>query len=234
MRKPDPETGTSSGTGTATKKRLSVSTKPLLATAEDSEARSSLEFPKEQPATKTPKKRPTSSSANYPTPAPAAFLSDGPEPRTSFETGPVVPPRPHSQPQEIKSRPASDSPPLQLPRPNSRPSSSSSTSFRPISSSHAYVTVTPSAPNGLGATTVKRKKSRAAYVDPDDFDDESDGAQADAEFGGGTKTGWVNLDGRRKSTVHGGSGATIPGSSNSRGTERKMEGDDGRRHSMAV
>lgn len=225
MRKPDPEPGASSGT--TTKKRLSASTKSIVARAEDSEDHFSREAPEEQAVSNIPKKRPSSSVHHEP--SPAVLPSDEPEPRTSSETGPIAPPKPQSQPQEIKSRPSSDSPPLHLPRPSSRPSSSSLTSFRPISSSHAYVTVTPAASNGHGpmaATTVKRKKSRPVYVDPDDFD-ESDGAQADAEFGG-IQTGWVNMEGRRKSAIHG--SGTVPG----RNPERRMDGDDGRRHSMAV
>jgi hypothetical protein len=76
---------------------------------------------------------------------------------------------------------------------------------------------------------VKRKKSRP-YIDPDDLD-ESDGAQADAEFGGtGLINGWVNIDGRRKSVVHG----HTSGGSRMRNGEMRLDGDGGRRHSMAV
>jgi len=165
------------------------------------------------------------------------LLIDDPEPRSSFEAVPAPPSWNHSQPQEINSRPASVSPPphpyLQAqaypPRPASRPSSSStstSTSFRPISSSHAYVTITPGPNLSSAATTVKRKKSRP-YVDPDDYGD-SDGTQADAEFGGtGLTNGWVNVDGRRKSVLRANGGAGIS-------RERKLDGDEGRRHSMAV
>lgn len=70
------------------------------------------------------------------------------------------------------------------------------------------------APSGA---TVKRKKSRV-YVPPDD-DEESEGTQADAEFGG--LGSWVNVDGRRRS-IQAGSGS------------RRLESDDARRHSMAV
>lgn len=67
---------------------------------------------------------------------------------------------------------------------------------------------------------VKRKKSRAYVLQEDG--EESEGAQADAEFGGlRGGSGWVNLDGRRRS-VHGSSSL------------RRIEGDDTRRHSMAV
>ncbi|OCH86176.1 hypothetical protein OBBRIDRAFT_797436 [Obba rivulosa] len=66
--------------------------------------------------------------------------------------------------------------------------------------------------------TVKRKKSRPYVFDDDD---ESEGVQADAEVGAGRSSGWVNIDGRRRS-VHSGSSL------------RRLEGDDSRRHSMAV
>ncbi|KAH7911108.1 hypothetical protein BJ138DRAFT_1172733 [Hygrophoropsis aurantiaca] len=71
-----------------------------------------------------------------------------------------------------------------------------------------------------GTIAVKRKKSRP-YVHADD-EDESEGTQADAEYGG-----WVNLDGRRRSTQH---------NTNTNGTSsrRLIEADDGRRHSLAV
>lgn len=82
----------------------------------------------------------------------------------------------------------------------------------------------PDEPQPPGAT-VKRKKSRA-YVLPEDGE-ESEGTQADAEYGGsrvsgGTSAGWVNTEGRRRSVQ-------------TTGNRLKMlEGDDGRRHSMAV
>ncbi|KAH7924075.1 hypothetical protein BV22DRAFT_1035586 [Leucogyrophana mollusca] len=70
-------------------------------------------------------------------------------------------------------------------------------------------------------TTVKRKKSRP-YVHADD-EDESEGTQADAEYG--VLNGWVNLDGRRRSTQLGANGTS---------SRRAIEADDGRRHSLAV
>lgn len=206
MRKPEPDPGTSTGT----RKRLSVSAKPLSQPPSDPTSRSSSE------AAPPMKKRSLASTNSQAQTMPA----DSPEPRSSFETGPVPPKRNRSQPQEIKSRPAPDSPPLQPPRPPSRPASS----FRPISSSHAYVTTTPTTSSSSATTTVKRKKSRP-YIDPDDFDD-SDGTQADAEYGGLTN-GWVNVEGRRKSILHGHGGTGSP-------REIKLDGDDGRRHSMAV
>ncbi|KAI0738088.1 hypothetical protein C8Q80DRAFT_1210103 [Daedaleopsis nitida] len=66
--------------------------------------------------------------------------------------------------------------------------------------------------------SMKRKKSRA-YVPPDD-EDESEGTQADAEFGGLRTGTWANVESRRRS-VHVSS-------------TRRIEGDDLRRHSMAV
>jgi len=65
-------------------------------------------------------------------------------------------------------------------------------------------------------TVVKRKKSRP-YVEVDD--DESEGAQADAEYG--NINGWVNVEGRRRSVQHS-------------AIRRAPETDDGRRHSLAV
>jgi hypothetical protein len=193
----------------------------------------------ENVSARSKKRSSVSANAQPPPPLPA----DDPEPRSSSEIVAAPPSRNHNQPQEIKSRPAL--PPsqhlypqvqIQPPRSTSGPSSSSSTStytstsFRPISSSHTYVT-TP-APNSSATTTIKRKKSRP-YVDPDDLED-SDGTQADAEFGGtGLTNGWVNVDGRRKSVLHGHSGA---GNSRERerNGERRLEGEEVRRHSMAV
>ncbi|KAG6816730.1 hypothetical protein H0H87_003427 [Tephrocybe sp. NHM501043] len=68
--------------------------------------------------------------------------------------------------------------------------------------------------------SMKRKKSRPVLDD-----DESDGAQADAEFGLGGMNTWVNVDARRRAA--GGSGSN--GSKRSTGTL-----DDPRRHSMAI
>lgn len=217
MRKPDSEAGTSAAPGS--KKRLSVSTKPQSQPElpiEEPTPRSSLES-----APPPPKKRSSVSVKSQP----QVLHSDDPEPRPSFEAVPAPPSRKHVQLQEIKSRPESPPPP---PRPSFRPSSS--TLFRPISSSHAYVTITPTYPatTSTAATTVKRKKSRP-YIDPDDFE-ESDGAQADAEFGyggSGMSSGWINVDGRRKSIAHGhGSAAN--------GSSKKMDGDEARRQSLAV
>jgi len=169
---------------------------------------------------------------------PLSLHADEPEQRSSFEAVPA-PPIKNPQPQEIKSRPDSASPSpypysqvqAYPPRPASRPASSTS-SFRPISSSHAYVVTTPATSSSSASTAIKRKKSRP-YVDPDDYED-SDGTQADAEFGGsGLTNGWVNIDGRRKSVLNGNGGA---GSSKERerNGERKVNGGEGRRHSMAV
>ncbi|EJF58035.1 hypothetical protein DICSQDRAFT_91447 [Dichomitus squalens LYAD-421 SS1] len=68
------------------------------------------------------------------------------------------------------------------------------------------------------AGTTRRKKSRA-YALPED-EDESEGTQADAEFGGLRTGNWGSVDARRRS-VHASSA-------------RRVEGDDIRRHSMAV
>ncbi|KAF8548485.1 hypothetical protein OG21DRAFT_1471151 [Imleria badia] len=89
-------------------------------------------------------------------------------------------------------------------------------------------TVTASGSLTSGGSSVKRKKSRPFI--PIDDDDESDGTQADAEYGhgDGTANGWVNTDGRRRSAQ--GSG-TARGSGSLR---RVLEADDARRNSLAV
>ncbi|EMD34268.1 hypothetical protein CERSUDRAFT_125461 [Gelatoporia subvermispora B] len=71
------------------------------------------------------------------------------------------------------------------------------------------------------SSTVRRKKSRPYVYDDDD---ESEGTQADAEAGAlrsGRSDGWVNIDGRRRSVQ---SGSSL----------RRLEGENSRRHSMAV
>ena len=102
-----------------------------------------------------------------------------------------------------------------------RMSTSSIDGIRSRASTDAPSTVDDEPPQpqttALSGATVRRKKSRV-YVPPDD-DDESEGAQADAEFGG--LGSWVNVDGRRRS-IQAGSGS------------RRLENDDARRHSMAV
>ncbi|KAG6375863.1 hypothetical protein JVT61DRAFT_2726 [Boletus reticuloceps] len=65
-------------------------------------------------------------------------------------------------------------------------------------------TATASTSLTSASSSVKRKKSRPFM--PIDDDDESDGTQADAEHGNSTVNGWVNTDGRRRST-NGGTGA---------------------------
>ena len=75
-------------------------------------------------------------------------------------------------------------------------------------------------PGIASATGVKRKKSRVYAPE----DDESDGTQADAETAAirlSGANGWANVDGRRRS-VHTGSSV------------RRPDGDEGRRHSIAV
>ena len=70
------------------------------------------------------------------------------------------------------------------------------------------------------AAGVKRKKSRVYMPE----DDESEGTQGDAETAGMRLSGaggWMNVDGRRRS---GYTGSNV----------RRPDGDEGRRHSMAV
>jgi len=110
-----------------------------------------------------------------------------------------------------------------IPLPPSRPTSSASmSSFVPAPTSRASA-------SSSSATSVKRKKSRP-YLIPDD--DESDGTQADAEYGGGRLglSGWVNIEGRRRS-VQSGAMRKGGGAVNVVG---RVEGDDERRHSMAI
>ncbi|KAI0668297.1 hypothetical protein C8Q78DRAFT_980237 [Trametes maxima] len=87
----------------------------------------------------------------------------------------------------------------------------------PISSRSSSSNSADADAEGPTTGTVRRKKSRV-YVPPDD--DESEGAQADAEYGGLRAGSWANVDARRRS-VHA-------------STSRRVEGDDVRRHSMAV
>lgn len=228
MRKPDSEPSS-----IGTKKRSSMSAKSQSQSqslaVEDCGSQPLVE---NASAARSKKRSSVSANAQPPPPLPA----DDPELRSSSEIVAAPPSRNHIQPQEIKSRPALPPsqhlyPQVQIhPRSISGPSTSTSTSFRPISSSHTYVT-TP-APNSSATTTIKRKKSRP-YVDPDDLED-SDGAQADAEFGGtGLTNGWVNVDGRRKSVLHG-HGGSGNSRERERNGERKLEGEEVRRHSMAV
>lgn len=91
----------------------------------------------------------------------------------------------------------------------------------PEATDTAQALLTANADGTAPTATIKRKKSRA-YVVPEDGE-ESEGTQADAEYGGSIKngSGWVNLEGRRRSVI---SSSSI----------RRIEGDDARRHSMAV
>ncbi|KAI0806675.1 hypothetical protein C8Q74DRAFT_1223665 [Fomes fomentarius] len=73
-------------------------------------------------------------------------------------------------------------------------------------------------PDSVPSGMTRRRKSRS-YTPPDD-EDESEGTQADAEFGSLHTGTWSSGEGRRRS-VHASS-------------TRRIEGDDLRRHSMAV
>ncbi|KAG1900082.1 uncharacterized protein F5891DRAFT_1035981 [Suillus fuscotomentosus] len=97
-------------------------------------------------------------------------------------------------------------------RPSSEGSSQSKTSI-PVARSSSG---TSSSSSATANTVVKRKKSRP-HVEVDD--DESEGAQADAEYG--NINGWVNVEGRRRSA-------------HQSAVRRALEADDGRRHSLAV
>ena len=81
--------------------------------------------------------------------------------------------------------------------------------------------------DSIAATGVKRRKSRPTLI-PDD--DDSDGAQADVDIEVGKTIGWVNVAGRRRSSVQNVSQRL----SRAVEEERRLEGNEGRRHSMAV
>jgi len=98
-------------------------------------------------------------------------------------------------------------------RPSSEGFSQSKTSI-PVARSSSGTTSSSS--SATANTVVKRKKSRP-HVEVDD--DESEGAQADAEYG--NINGWVNVEGRRRSA-------------HQSAVRRALEADDGRRHSLAV
>jgi len=105
--------------------------------------------------------------------------------------------------------------PEMLPLPPSRPSSVLSIFSPPPPGPRSSSSLSSSS----AATSIKRNKSRP-HVLPDDNDD-SDGTQADAEYGFGKAdaTSWVNVEGRRKAG----------------NTKRTLAtSDDVRRHSMAV
>ncbi|KAF9460906.1 hypothetical protein BDZ94DRAFT_1283711 [Collybia nuda] len=107
--------------------------------------------------------------------------------------------------------------PESFPLPPSRPASAASLFSPPPAGSKIS---SSSSSSSSAATSVKRKKSKPQIV----FDeDESDGTQADAEYGlgRGGATGWVNVEGRRKAAAGG-------------GKRNMVVLDDGRRHSMAV
>ncbi|KAG6872690.1 hypothetical protein C0995_007572 [Termitomyces sp. Mi166 len=97
--------------------------------------------------------------------------------------------------------------PESFPLPPSRPTSSAS------------IITSPLPPR----SSVKRKKSRPILED-----NNSDGAEADAEYGDPTNPLWVNVDGRRRAASSNGSAST------SGGSKWSIAHDDPRRHSMAV
>lgn len=108
--------------------------------------------------------------------------------------------------------------PESFPLPASRPASAASL-FSPTPA--GTKASSSSSSSSSAATPVKRKKSKPQILL--DEDDESDGTQADAEYGVGKggATGWVNVEGRRKAVAGGGRRSLVVL-------------DDGRRHSMAV
>jgi hypothetical protein len=106
--------------------------------------------------------------------------------------------------------------PESFPLPPSRPASAASLFSPPP----AMAKSSSSSSSSSAATSVRRKKSKPQILLDED---ESDGTQADAEYGGGKggASRWVNVEGRRKAVAGG-------------GTSSLAILDDGRRHSMAV
>ncbi|KAI0956558.1 hypothetical protein AcW1_005208 [Taiwanofungus camphoratus] len=104
------------------------------------------------------------------------------------------------------------------PRSSTSSSDGSSSQTSPEATAASQPSTIDGETSALPIAGVKRKKSRA-YVFVSD--EESEGTQADAEYGGESRgSSWIN-EGRRRS---------VQGSS----TLRRIEGDDTRRHSMAV
>ncbi|KAG1731202.1 uncharacterized protein EDB91DRAFT_730277 [Suillus paluster] len=209
-------------------------TTPISAVASLATTRSFLSTPATTPATTTSQisQLPTPRASSSPVPPPCASTSEleasavGRERRTRKSVNytepklntkmrkPDAPPTQPTAAAALKKRSSTTS--VQDEDPERRPSlegfSQSKTSIPDSRSSSG----TSSSSSAAAPAVVKRKKSRP-YVEVDD--DESEGAQADAEYG--NINGWVNVEGRRRSVQHS-------------AARRALEADDGRRHSLAV
>lgn len=118
-----------------------------------------------------------------------------------------------------------------FPLPPSRPGSAAAmySPGPPTRTTGSTTSDTSSSTSNSTTAAVKRKKSRPRLVLSDEENGESDGAEADAEYvggsgGGGKGTGsWVNVEGRRKA---------VPKRSAATAAVAAIE--DIRRHSMAI
>ena len=117
-----------------------------------------------------------------------------------------------------------------FPLPPSRPGSAAAmySPGLPTRTTGSTTSDTSSSTSNLTTAAVKRKKSRPRLVLSDEENGESDGAEVDAEYvggsGGGKGTGfWVNVEGRRKA---------LPKRSAATAAVAAIE--DIRRHSMAI
>ncbi|KAG0701583.1 hypothetical protein DFH29DRAFT_553536 [Suillus ampliporus] len=209
-------------------------TTPISAVTSLATTRSFLSTPATTPATTISQisQLPTPRTSSSPIPPPCASTSEleasagGRERRTrksvnyaepKLNTKMRKPDAPPTQPPvaaTLKKRTSTTS--IQDDDPERRPSlegfSQSKTSI-PVARSSSG---TSSSSSAAATAVVKRKKSRP-YVEADD--DESEGAQADAEYG--NVSGWVNVEGRRRSVQHS-------------AVRHALDADDGRRHSLAV
>jgi hypothetical protein len=150
------------------------------------------------------------------------------EARSSLEMPPVPPLSSTSHALPLRGVNGGYINPELFPLPPSRPGSAAAMySPGPPTRTTGSTTSDTSSSNSTTAA-VKRKKSRPRLVHSDEENGESDGAEADAEYvggsGGGKGTGsWVNVEGRRKA---------VPKRSAATAAVAAIE--DIRRHSMAI
>lgn len=149
------------------------------------------------------------------------------EARSSLEM-PPVPPTTHALP--LRAVNGGYINPELFPLPASRPGSAAAmySPGPPTRTTGSTTSDGSSSTSNSTSTAVKRKKSRPRLMPSDEEHGESDGAEADAEYvggsGGGKGTGsWVNVEGRRKA---------VPKRSAATAAVAAIE--DIRRHSMAI
>ncbi|OAX37501.1 hypothetical protein K503DRAFT_850425 [Rhizopogon vinicolor AM-OR11-026] len=209
-------------------------TTPISAVTSLATTRSFLSTPATTPATTISQvsQLPTPRTCSSPIPPPVTSTSE-PEPPAGGRERRIRRSVNYAEPKLNTKMRKPDQPPVQPPAaaalkkrsstasirdddPDHRPSAEGSLqpkSSLPVARSSSGGSSSSSAPT---TTVVKRKKSRP-YVEVED--DESEGAQADAEYG--NINSWVNVEGRRRSVQHS-------------AVRRALETDDGRRHSLAV